>query len=107
RVFRTSDDGVRTYPLVNKISAAEPAVQDEPELALEVTGKIEGELGSTDFRLVGIEVSSQAQGAVRVSFHSQCRRDPALELTEVTEAYPHRQFQRKWLVVDWKGDGDV
>jgi hypothetical protein len=107
RVFRISDDVVRTVQFVNKASGKKPQSQDELEFGLEVKGAVTGELGGPDFKLVNIEVSGISDGGMRVAFSLELRRDTALKLTEIEEAYAHRRYQRKWLEVNWQGEGDV
>lgn len=107
RVFRVSDDVLRTVELVNKVSGESPQSQDEPEFSLKVTGAVAGELGTPDFKLVNIEVSEIPNGGLRVVFDLEYRRNAELKLKEVEEAYAHRRYQRKWLEVNWQGEGDV
>jgi Melibiase len=107
RVFRVSDDVLRTVQLVNKVSSEKPGSQDEPEFSLEVEGRLEGVLGTTDFKLVKVDVVVRAEETLRTSFQLECRRNAALKVTEVVETYVHRRYQRKWLEVDWSGKDDV
>jgi len=108
RVFRVSDDVLRTVQLVNKVSGEDPGSQDEPEFTLEVSGSLTGELDTPDFKLVRVGVdNTTTEGTLRAAFALECRKNSALVVTEMVETYAHRRYQRKWLEVNWTGDGDV
>ncbi len=106
RVYRITHDTAATSQRINKVSKAPADVMQTTEFALTLTGVIQGEFTAADFKLTGIATQSNGQ-AMQVIFAYVARAHPELTARVIVETYPDRSYQRKWLTVDYKGDGDV
>lgn len=107
RIFRTSDQALRTVAWLNKLSHAAPNYRESHEFELELEGKLQGNLSTTDFRLEDISVSAPSADTLRTSFMLRSLRDSRFSVVVSIESYGGRKYQRKWLDVDWDGEGDV
>ncbi len=107
RVLRLSEDVVRTVELINRVSGRPPVAHESTEFVLELSGALQGEFATQDFRLADSQATEVGAGALRLIFALECRQSPALRAEMVLEAYDERKFQRKWLLIRWEGEGDV
>ncbi|MCX6619817.1 MAG: hypothetical protein NTY38_01805, partial [Acidobacteria bacterium] len=103
RVFRVSEDAVRTTKLLNKVSGQDAGSMEGSEFTLELAGTPPREVSTSDFRITGIQVDPLANG-LRLVFHLHSRGEEGLLVDLVQEAYADRKYQRRWLAIAQEPD---
>lgn len=106
RVIRLSDGTASTIQYINKRSGRGPGSQQGAEFTIRSHGAVAGELSAPDFALQSITVDDKADPMSVVLAYAG-KAYPAMTVAVTYETHGGVPFQRKWLLVNWKGEGDV